>query len=128
MFPKMFQAANRMLPQLPGKEEQRHHLPTHVIGVSAGTAPSRFPDSQTAAIDSRQQERAMPEHDDHQRGQPRDIDRPIARGGVLAATVRESREQLGQRHPASIDLPEPGLRRAGGLKERSPVRETSFFF
>ena len=51
---------------------------THVIGAIAGTSPEQVADAQTAGVDGGEQERAVPEHHDHQGGEPNDVHGAVA--------------------------------------------------
>ncbi len=69
----------------------------HVIGAIAGSSPSRLPIRRPPAVDGGEQQRAVPEHHDHQRGEPGDVDRAVAVGRSFGGDLACTGHRLGER-------------------------------
>ena len=71
------------------EEEQRHDLDDPRDRGDRRQLAEQVADPQTAGVDGGEQQRAMPEHHDDQRGEPGDVDGAVAVrrgfGGDLAA-------------------------------------------
>ena len=66
------------------EEEQRHDLHDPGDRGDRGQLAEQVADAQAAGVDGGQQQRAVPEHDDDQGGEPGDVDGAVADGcGVV---------------------------------------------
>jgi hypothetical protein len=91
------------------EKEQRHDLDDPGDRGDRGELAEEVADAQSAGVDGGEQQRAMPEHDDDERGNADDIDSAVAAGrGVVGDPARVG-HGLSERHDAS--MPDRGTSR-----------------
>ena len=84
------------------EEEQWHDLNDPRDRGDRGQLAEQVADVQTVGVDGGEQQRAVPEHDDHEGGEPGDVHGAVATGRGVAGDLACVGHRLGERHVVSM--------------------------